>query len=471
MAFFDMCLIVIYNATSRDPIDQKGVVYALLSKKIDPRSLPKDKSLKQQQQQLQHQQQQHNNKQQRTHKKSFYFTSSTNEPIDYSISNTPPTSIETCKWINFITKRVLSEINHSQQYSRHIHELLNSIAEDESKPDYIGKLSFSDINIGTTTPEIGTIRLVSPVNASVNVIEFDLIYSGDASITASTELWLNWPQKHTACLPVKTKISIKQFSGNFVLYLPNHTNPLCSLYLKESPSLTLRMVTKMGHETVLKEPGKIGQFIQNFIVKTLNSKVVNPNRISFPLFNFLHPAVSNSALSLTSSIIHPKEQQQSNSTSSNNNTTSSSTLQPNSTSSTPLSLSSPVTGSIKQSVSNGSIVSLAGLNGSNSAVAAGSSMILPSQKKGIKHRKPHHHSGGGVPTSGGSTNGGSASSTPSLSSSNGTIAHSSGLSSSSSISAPASTQTSPTSSPAIGNHITSSSSLTTPLNLPPSTNI
>eukprot|EP01133_Synstelium_polycarpum_P006166 gene6166-7139_t len=239
-------------------------------------------------------------------KKTVFFSTGVNEPFDFSIGrDTPPTSIETAKWINFITKRILSEINHSQMFSQSLFHFLNNLADDESKPDFIGKLSFSDVNIGSTTPEIGTIKLISPVTASVNVLEFDLIYSGDASVTASTELWLNWPQKHMACLPVKTKVSIKQFSGNFVLHIPNDNNPICSMYLKEAPSLTLRMITKMGHETVLKEPGKIGSFLQGLIIKQLNQKLVSPNKISFTLFSFLHPPVANSSLALTKSSISP----------------------------------------------------------------------------------------------------------------------------------------------------------------------
>ncbi|GAM23771.1 hypothetical protein SAMD00019534_069460, partial [Acytostelium subglobosum LB1] len=289
------------------------VMFRLLSKRVDPAKVQKKRQQQQQQKMQQQQQQQLQHSMGQKKKNSLLFASSapTLEPLDFSIGkDTPPTSIETCKWINFITKRLLQEVNHSQRFTHSLYTFLNNLAEDESKPDFIGNLSFSDVNIGSTTPEIGTVKLISPVNASVNVFEFDLIYSGDASVTASSELWLNWPQKHMACLPVKTKISIKQFTGNFVLYIPNHTNPQCSVYLKESPTLTLRMVTKMGHETVLKEPGKLGQFLQNLIVKTLNQKLVTPNRIQFPLFSFLHPAVSNSTLYQSPNMSHQQQQQQ-----------------------------------------------------------------------------------------------------------------------------------------------------------------
>ncbi|EFA79041.1 hypothetical protein PPL_08511 [Heterostelium album PN500] len=300
--------------------------FRLLAKKVDPLK----ENSKRQQHHHHNQNNKHNNhnNSNSTKKKSILFSSgsASSEPFDFAISkDTPPTSIETCKWINFITKRLLQEINHSQQFSQSLYHVLNSLAsDDDSKPDFIGNLSFSDINIGSTTPEIGTIKLISPVNASVNVFEFDIIYSGDASVTASTELWLNWPQKHMACLPVKTKISLKQLTGNFVLYIPNHTNPMCTLYLKESPSLTMRMITKMGYETVLKEPGKLGQFLQNFIVKQLNQRLVSPNKIQFPLFSMLHPPVVNASLYPTSS--SNNNHNNNNNSNSNNNSTSASSI-------------------------------------------------------------------------------------------------------------------------------------------------
>ncbi|KYQ90963.1 hypothetical protein DLAC_07847 [Tieghemostelium lacteum] len=267
------------------------LLFQLLSKKVDP-----NEHINTQKRNIK--KQQHNSS---SNKGGFSFLGSNtnnnanNQSILIDISDKPPTSIETCHWINFITSRILSDINKSTQFSEKIYNLLNNTIFDEnSKPDFIGKIQFSDISYGTTTPEIGTVKLISPPDSPVSVLEFDIIYSGDASITVYTELWLNWPQKHTACLPVKTKLSIKQFTGKFILYIPNNSNPTCSLYLKEQPNLTLRMITKMGYETVLKEPGKIGSFIQNHLLKFINQKLVAPNKINFNLFSFLHPTPLNS---------------------------------------------------------------------------------------------------------------------------------------------------------------------------------
>ncbi|EGC39141.1 hypothetical protein DICPUDRAFT_148069 [Dictyostelium purpureum] len=253
------------------------IFFQLLSKKVDP----KDKPTSREKQKI------NNSSNSST---SPIITDVTTQKIQeiLELGDIRPTSIETCKWINFITARILSDINNSSQFSQKIYSILNNIFDDTSKPDFLGKLSFSDIVFGTTTPEIGIVKLVTPENSAFSILEFDLIYSGDASVTATADLWLNWPQKHIACLPVKTKLSLKHFSGKFVLYIPNTPNPTCALYLKNSPQISLRMITKMGHETVLKEPGKIGQFIQTQIIKQVNQRLVSPNFISFNLLQFLY---------------------------------------------------------------------------------------------------------------------------------------------------------------------------------------
>ncbi|KAF2072022.1 hypothetical protein CYY_006656 [Polysphondylium violaceum] len=291
------------------------------------------------------------------------------------LSDQPPTSIETCKWINFITARLLSDINNSNQFIHKVYNILNNIFDEQTKPDFLGKVHFSDINFGTTTPEVGTVKLVSPPNAPVSILEFDIIYSGDASVTASSELWLNWPQRHMACLPVKTKLSIKQFSGKFVLYIPNTPNPVCSLYLKDSPQISIRMISKMGYETVLKEPGKLGSFLQTHIIKFINQKLVAPNKISFNLFSFLYSPmiVNHNSISNSSSNHHNSHHHHHHSNNNSSNTASPLSLTPMSVSTGVSPITSPI---LSSTATNGNVASFL----SSSSPLSSSTPSLSSKK-------------------------------------------------------------------------------------------
>jgi len=309
-------------------------------------------------------------------------SSTTYDLID--LSDQPPTSIETCKWINFITARLLSDINNSNQFIQKVYNILNNIFDEQTKPDFLGKVHFSDINFGTTTPEIGTVKLVSPPNAPVSILEFDIIYSGDASVTASSELWLNWPQRHMACLPVKTRLSVKQFSGKFVLYIPNTPNPVCSLYLKDSPQISLRMISKMGYETVLKEPGKLGSFLQTHIIKFINQKLVAPNKISFNLFSFLYSPMivnHNSIINHNNSNNHHHHKQQ--------HTASPLSLTPSSTSTGVSPMTSPT---LTSTSTNGNVANFPSsstplLSSKKSSSSSSSSPLLSSKSTSLRQSK------------------------------------------------------------------------------------
>ena len=129
-----------------------------------------------------------------------------------------------------------------------VRRYLNDQFESIEKPDFLGRVFFEELDFGTKAPEIILRDITSPFDDFYDILLDDresspdllpsqllashgdiprsmarrptdsqlhvrLLYNGDASMTISTELRINYPIPHFMVLPITLKLSRISFEG------------------------------------------------------------------------------------------------------------------------------------------------------------------------------------------------------------------------------------------------------------------
>jgi len=194
-------------------------------------------------------------------------------------------NVETCAWLNTIAASLCVEALSSpvlvESLHKKLHEILN---KPEDKPDVLGKIIVSDINMGTGLPLIDGIRVLSrPHDDGLNA-EVVLRYNGGASFTISTELWMNWPTPKFASLPVSLHASFDHFEGTLTAkchWTNNKTRVI--LYFATAPAFQLRIGSTIGHTTKLVNVLQVSNMLENMIYSFVNKELVAPSGFELEL--------------------------------------------------------------------------------------------------------------------------------------------------------------------------------------------
>lgn len=187
--------------------------------------------------------------------------------------------VETCSWINTIAAAVCVEALSSrvlvENLSIKLHEILN---KPEDKPDILGKIVVSDINLGTSLPKIDGIKVVSRSSDDTLNAEVHLQYNGGASFTISTELWMNWPTPKFAALPVSLHASFDHFEGALMTscYFSSPSRSRFTVFFQKPPIVQLRIGSTIGHSAKLVNVAQISALIENQLHKFVNTELVYP---------------------------------------------------------------------------------------------------------------------------------------------------------------------------------------------------
>jgi len=189
-------------------------------------------------------------------------------------------NIESCAWLNTIAANLCVEALKSpalvESLHKNLHDILN---KPEDKPDILGKIVVSDINMGTGLPQISGIRVLSRAHDDALHADVSLHYDGGASFTISTELWVNWPSPKFASLPVSLHASFDSFDGTLTAscHFPSSNKTRVTLYFLTPPKLQLRIGSTIGHTTKLVNVLQISNLLENMIYSFVNKELVAPN--------------------------------------------------------------------------------------------------------------------------------------------------------------------------------------------------
>jgi hypothetical protein len=189
-------------------------------------------------------------------------------------------SVETCVWLNTIVSAICVEALSSPVLVENIHKKLHDILnKPEDKPDVLGNIVISDINMGTGLPLIDGVRVLSRAHDDSLHAEVGVRYNGGASFTISTELWMNWPTPKFAALPISLHASFDHFAGTLTAscYWRSTTSFRLLVYFRAPPVFQLRIGSTIGHSTKLVNVLQVSSLLENMIYAYVNKELVFPN--------------------------------------------------------------------------------------------------------------------------------------------------------------------------------------------------
>lgn len=189
-------------------------------------------------------------------------------------------NIETCAWINTIASAICVEALSSPVLVESLHKKLHDILnKPEDKPDVLGNIVISDINMGVGLPLVDGIRVLSRSNDDSLHAEVGIRYTGGASFTISTELWMNWPTPKFAALPVSLNASFDHFSGTLTAscFWRSSTSFRLLVFFRAPPAFQLRIGSTIGHSTKLVNVLQVSSLLENMIYAFVNKELVFPN--------------------------------------------------------------------------------------------------------------------------------------------------------------------------------------------------
>lgn len=189
-------------------------------------------------------------------------------------------NVETCMWINTLAAAVCVEALSSPMLVETVHKKLHDILnKPEDKPDALGNIVISDINMGAGLPLIDGIRVLSRSGDDSLHAEIGVRYTGGASFTISTELWMNWPTPKFAALPISLHASFDHFAGTLTAscYWRSSTSFRVLIFFRAPPTFQLRIGSTIGHSTKLVNVLQVSSLLENTIYAYVNKEFVFPN--------------------------------------------------------------------------------------------------------------------------------------------------------------------------------------------------
>lgn len=189
-------------------------------------------------------------------------------------------NIESCAWLNTIAAVICVEALSSPLLVENIHKKLHDILnKPEDKPDMLGNIVISDINMGTGLPLIDGVRVLSRSSDDSLHAEIGLRYNGGASFTISTELWMNWPTPKFAALPISLHASFDHFDGTLTASCNwrSSTSMRMVVFFRAPPAFQLRIGSTIGHSTKLVNVLQVSALLENTIYAFVNKELVFPN--------------------------------------------------------------------------------------------------------------------------------------------------------------------------------------------------
>jgi len=189
-------------------------------------------------------------------------------------------NIESCAWLNTIAATLCVEALSSpalvESLHKKLHEILN---KPDDKPDVLGKIVVTDINMGTGLPIVEGIRVLPRTHDEALNAEILLCYTGGASFTISTELWVNWPAPKFASLPISLHASFDHFEGTLTAscHWRSNNKSRIHLYFTSPPTFKLPIGSTIGHATKLVNVLQVSNLLEGMISSFVHKELVAPS--------------------------------------------------------------------------------------------------------------------------------------------------------------------------------------------------
>lgn len=212
------------------------------------------------------------------------------EKTYYDVNNHNP---ETLDWFNVLIAQTITQFRTEALLSDNIYHLLNEFLEKLDLPDYLDKVTLTEIDIGDDFPIFSNCRIKHREDESGRLeAKIDVDLSDTLTLGIETRLLLNKPRPLTAVLPVELTVSMVRFSGCLTVALVNtnetefvdNTEPKddaaggTALMFSFAPDYRLEFSVKslIGSRTKLQDVPKISELIENKLRLWFTDRCIEP---------------------------------------------------------------------------------------------------------------------------------------------------------------------------------------------------
>lgn len=133
----------------------------------------------------------------------------------YNVKGHQPESLD---WFNVLVAQTIAQLRADAHHDGAILKSLNEVLNGGQRPDFVGDVRVTEINLGEEYPIFSNCRVI-PVEEEDGIggprlqARLDVDLADCITLGVETKLVLNYPKRLVAVLPVALAVSVVRFSG------------------------------------------------------------------------------------------------------------------------------------------------------------------------------------------------------------------------------------------------------------------
>lgn len=133
----------------------------------------------------------------------------------YNVKGHQPESLD---WFNVLVAQTIAQLRADAHHDEAILKSLNEVMNGGQRPDFVGDVRVTEINLGEEYPIFSNCRVI-PVEEEDGFggprlqARLDVDLADCITLGVETKLVLNYPKRLVAVLPVALAVSVVRFSG------------------------------------------------------------------------------------------------------------------------------------------------------------------------------------------------------------------------------------------------------------------
>ncbi|QDS69832.1 ERMES complex subunit mmm1 [Venturia effusa] len=210
----------------------------------------------------------------------------------YNVKGHQPESLD---WFNVLVAQTIAQLRADAHHDEAILRSLNDVMNGGQRPDFLGHVRVTEINLGEEYPIFSNCRVI-PVEEEDGLggprlqARLDVDLADCITLGVETKLVLNYPKRLVAVLPVALAVSVVRFSGTLSLsFIPAaHSSSGCDTEDQSSSPTTLSFSflpdyrldlsvrSLVGSRARLQDVPKIAQVVEARIHQWFDERCVEP---------------------------------------------------------------------------------------------------------------------------------------------------------------------------------------------------
>ncbi|CAG8527094.1 15522_t:CDS:2 [Acaulospora colombiana] len=212
-------------------------------------------------------------------------------PLKSQTTNVSPASIlsktlydpkyhppESTDWLNVLLAQAIHQYREEAKADNRLVRFVDRILNDGGKPDFVGTIEVTQLDIGEEYPIFSNARIRSTEAIDQMRVEIDCEFSDRITLGIDTQIIINWPKPCIAVLPISLMLSVVKFSATIALEI--ETNSDCTFISASAlPDFVLEFGIKslIGSRSKLEGVPKITRMITSKLRNMFCEKFVCPN--------------------------------------------------------------------------------------------------------------------------------------------------------------------------------------------------